>query len=219
VSPRRSPCNVGLVNRSSTAWLLALFAGTACASHATSGSGDFGPAPTDAGAVTTEAGPDDEAPAPAADDASMTFAQAEGGTSGCRPGTYTGQYSGTYQSLVPTTGPVTITLTAYTKPSGEFELVTNDGTWDTGWGPTAGDASLIVEQGHATLEGQLDCTDDVFTAAGTNSYFTILGIEAGTFSLTLDGTYDPATATITGNFTYMSNAGNGGGTWQVTLAD
>ncbi len=169
--------------------------------------------------MTSEAGPGDEAQAPfSTDDASMMFMQSEGG-SGCRPGTYSGEYNGTYESVVPTTGPVAITLTAYTQPSGEFELVTNDGTWDTGWGPTAGDASLILEQGHATLMGQLDCTNDVFSAVGTNSYFTILGVEAGTFSLTLDGKYDPATETISGNFTYMSNAGNGGGTWQVTLAD
>jgi hypothetical protein len=120
---------------------------------------------------------------------------------------------------VPTTGPVTITLTADTRPSGEFELVTNDGTWDTGWGPSAGDATLVLEQGHATLAGQLDCSDDAFTATGQNSYFTILGVEAGTFSLNLQGTYDPATESISGTFTYMSNAGNGGGSWQVTLAD
>jgi hypothetical protein len=177
--------------------------------------------PADTGIVVTEAGPEDEASAaPATDDASMMmFTQAEGGSAGCRPGTYTGMYNGTYETLVPTTGPVTITLTAYTQPSGEFELVTNDGTWDTGWGPTAGDASLILEQGHAMLAGQLDCTNDVFTAVGTNAYFTILGVDAGSFSLTLDGKYDPATGTISGNFTYMSSAGNGGGTWQVTLAD
>ena len=200
--------------------LVPLLVGTACSSHATGASPGFGSTVADAALPGADATPDDDtyvAPV-VADDASMSFATSEA-ASGCRPGTYTGQYNGTYQSLVPTTGPVTITLTAYTKPSGEFELVTNNGTWDTGWGPTAGDASLILEQGHATLQGQLDCTNDVFTATGTNAYFSILGVEAGTFSLTLDGKYDPATETIAGNFTYMSSAGNGGGMWQVTLTD
>jgi hypothetical protein len=176
--------------------------------------------PADTGVAASDAGTQPEVPVtPPTDDASMLFARPDGESVGCRPGTYTGQYTGTYESLVPTTGPVQITLTAYTKASGEFELVTNNGTWDTGWGPSLGDASLILQQGHATLAGQLDCSSDVFTANGTNSYFTILGVDAGSFTLTLNGTYDPATETISGTFMYMSNLGNGGGTWQVTLAD
>jgi hypothetical protein len=199
--------------------LLPLLVGTACGSHAASGAPGFGSTSADAAVGSTDAEVIDEAPAaPVTDDASMMFSLNEA-SAGCQAGTYTGQYNGTYQSLIPTTGPVTITLTAYTKPSGEFELVTNNGTWDTGWGPTAGDASLILEQGHAMLQGQLDCTNDVFTATGVNAYFTILGVEAGAFTLSLDGKYDPATETISGNFTYMSSAGNGGGTWQVTLTD
>jgi hypothetical protein len=200
---------------------MVLLAGAGCGSHAASGPPGFEAAPVDASsAVASDAQPQASPPPPPAEgDATMMFTQGEGGPSGCKPGTYTGQYNGTYESLVPTTGPVTITLTAFTQPSGEFELVTNDGTWDTGWGPSAGDATLVLEQGHATLAGQLDCSDGVFTATGQNSYFTILGVEAGTFSLNLQGTYDPATETISGTFTYMSNAGNGGGSWQVTLAD
>jgi len=198
---------------------LVLFAGVGCGSPTTAAGSGFGSLPADVDGAIADAQPQAEAPAAPAGDASMLFAQGEGGSSSCRPGTYTGQYTGTYETLVPTTGPVTITLTAYTRPSGEFELVTTNGTWDTSWGPTAGDASLTLEEGHATLVGQLDCTADTFMATGQNSYFTILGVEAGSFTLTLDGTYDPGTATISGTFSYASNDGNGGGTWQVTLTD
>jgi hypothetical protein len=155
------------------------------------------------------------------DASGSTFAVPEGsaGPSGCKAGTYTGQYNGTFQTIVPTTGPVTITLVTSTVSVGENELVTNGGTWDTTWGPSAGDASLPVEAGHAMLVGQLDCSAGTFTATGEDAYFTILGQDAGTFTLSLTGTYDPGTDTISGTFTYMSSDGNGGGMWQVTLTD
>jgi hypothetical protein len=152
------------------------------------------------------------------DATSATFAEPDGakGPTGCKPGNYVGTYSGTFDTIVPTSGPVAIALTTSTVSVGENELVTSGGTWDTKWA-TVGDGS--VEEGHATLVGQLDCSADTFTATGENAYFTILGVDSGTFTLNLSGTYDPATETISGMFTYTSTDGNGGGTWQVTLAD
>jgi hypothetical protein len=198
-----------------------LLAGNACGS---AGGGPAGftsdPADTGPGGASTDDGgaPTDAATASPFDDATPGFVLAEGqaAPSSCQPGTYSGQYDGTFQTLVPTSGPVTITLTAATKPDGEFELVTNDGTWDTAWA-TVGDAA--VETGHATLVGQLDCAAGSFTATGENSYFTIFGVDSGSFTLTLGGTYDAATQTISGTFTYTSPDGNGGGNWHVTLTD
>jgi hypothetical protein len=196
-----------------------LLAGAGCSSSP--GSSGFVGSMLPGDDVVSDAGESDSTTAPAKGDAGQTFALPDGAplSSTCQAGTYSGAYDGTYQTVVPTTGPVTITLKASTETTGEFDLVTNGGTWDTSWGPSAGDATLPLEQGHATLVGQLDCNADVFTATGQNAYFTVLGQEAGTFTLNLTGKYDPATATISGTFNYASTAGNGSGTWQVTLTD
>jgi hypothetical protein len=83
----------------------------------------------------------------------------------------------------------------------------------------AGDAAFEIISGTAVLIGQLDCRSNKFTAMGApNSMYTAVGFPAGTFTLTLDGTYDPATETLSGTFAYMSAAGNGDGTWQATLS-
>jgi hypothetical protein len=148
--------------------------------------------PPDAIAVAPEAGQEAETPAPpAVDDASPTLALSDGGASPprCQPGTYV--------------------------------LVTNNGTWDANWGLAVGDASIgsPLVTGTATLVGQLDCSNAIFTASAQNSTFTIVGIPSGSFTLTLTGTYDPATEAITGTFAYGSQAGDGSGTWQATLTD
>lgn len=199
-----------------------LLACVACGTSSSSGSTFGNPAAAgDAASETAATSQTDARATSVSDGAGAGFALPEGASaaSGCQPGTYAGQYSGTFQTLVPTTGPVTIVLTKSTVSVGENNLVTNGGTWDTTWGPAAGDASLPVEEGHAQLVGQLDCSADTFTAMGQNAYFTILGQDAGTFTLSLTGTYDPAAETISGMFTYMSSDGSGGGTWQVTLTE
>jgi len=196
------------------------WAGIGCGG-ASSSSPFGGSSPTDASpAVDSDEQPDAMAHS-VADAATLAFALPDGarGASGCQPGTYAGQYTGTFDTLIPTTGPVAITLTRQTVSTGENELVTNGGTWDTTWGPSAGDASIPLEEGHATLVGELDCSAGSFTAMGENAYFTILGQDSGTFTLNLNGAYDAATETISGMFTYTSNDGNGQGTWQVTLTD
>jgi hypothetical protein len=209
------------VKKRALAGSLLLLACGGCGNSSSSGSAFGDPASTDATAETAESSqPDALAPA-VSDAASAGFALRDGAgvASGCQPGTYSGQYTGTYQTIIPTTGPVTIVLTKSTVSVGENELVTNGGTWDTSWGPSAADATLPLEEGHAQLVGQLDCTADTFTAMGENAYFTILGQDAGTFTLSLTGTYDPAAETISGMFSYMSSDGSGGGTWQVTLTE
>jgi hypothetical protein len=199
-----------------------LLASAACGTSSSSGSPFGDPLVTgDAASETAASSQTDALASSVSDGAGAGFALPEGasGASGCQAGTYAGQYTGTFQTIVPTTGPVTIVLTKSTVSVGENELVTNGGTWNTTWGPSAGDASLPVEDGHAQLVGQLDCNADTFTAMGQNAYFTILGQDAGTFTLSLTGTYDPAAETISGMFTYVSTDGSGGGTWQVTLTE
>jgi hypothetical protein len=202
---------------------LLLLAGAACGSSDGSPAG-FGSDPADTGAGGPAiddggtAAPVDAATVISFDDATPGFLLTDGQTAptNCQPGKYTGQYDGTFQSLIPTSGPVTITLTAATKPNGEFELVTNNGTWDTAFA-AVGDGAF--ETGHATLVGQLDCTAGSFTATGVDAHFYVLGLDGGTFTLTLSGTYDAATQTISGTFSYTSPDGNGGGNWHVTLSD
>jgi hypothetical protein len=203
--------------RASTVVLVVLAANGCSSSAASSFAGSVDEdAASDGATVATDAG------APTARDATVTaFSVGDGSkaATGCEPGTYAGGYDGTFQTVIPTTGPVTITLTRSLVSVGENDLVTSGGTWDTTWGPGIADASLPVEEGHAQLAGQLDCNADTFTATGQNAYFTILGQDAGTFTLSLMGTYDPSTQTIAGTFSYMSTDGNGGGSWQVTLTD
>ena len=209
------------MKKRSLAGSVVVLACVGCGASSSSGSPFSDPSSTDAASETGETAERDALAAPASDGTVAGFALPDGagGASGCQAGTYAGQYTGTFQTIVPTTGPVTIVLTKSTVSVGENDLVTNGGTWATSWGPTAGDASLTLEQGHAQLVGQLDCTADTFTAMGENAYFTILGQDAGTFTLSLTGTYDPAAETISGMFTYMSSDGSGGGTWQVTLTE
>jgi hypothetical protein len=208
-----SPAYVSIAGSLVAGYFLLLAGGC---SSASSGSPFAGGAVSDAAPAASDA--TSETPAPVADATSGTFAEPEGAAApkGCKPGNYVGQYNGTFETIVPTSGPVAITLTTSTVSVGENELVTSGGTWDTKWA-TVGDGSL--EEGHAMLVGQLDCSADTFTAMGENAYFTILGVDSGTFTLNLTGTYDPATETISGMFTYMSTDGNGGGMWQVTLTD
>jgi hypothetical protein len=154
-------------------------------------------------------------------DAIPAFGVYEGGFSStrCTAGTYVGTYTGTYENAIPTVGPITLVLSQPVSASGEFVLPTS-GTWNAQWGLMAGDALAPIISGMAMLVGQLDCKSNKFTAmAAPNSMYTAVGFPAGTFTLTLSGTYDPATETLSGSFSYTSNAGDGSGTWLVTLSD
>jgi hypothetical protein len=165
--------------------------------------------------------PADETDAGARDlsDAISDYRIYEGGSSSahCAPGTYVGSYTGTYQNAIPTVGPVTLTLSQPTSTTEDFVLPTS-GTWNAQWGLTE-DGSLPIISATAMLIGQLDCKSDKFTATAANSMYTAVGFPGGTFTLVLDGTYDAATETLGGAFTYTSNAGSGGGTWQAALSD
>jgi hypothetical protein len=209
------------VKKRALARSVVLLACAGCGSSSSSGSSFGDPSSTDAASGTADSSQPDALASSVADGTGAGFALADGagGAAGCQAGTYVGQYNGTFQTIVPTTGPVTIVLTKSTVSVGENDLVTNGGTWNTTWGPSLADASLPVEDGHAQLVGELDCNADTFTAMGEDAYFTILGQDAGTFTLNLTGTYDPAAETISGMFTYVSTDGSGGGTWQVTLTE
>ncbi len=100
-----------------------------------------------------------------------------------------------------------------------FDLVTNDATFDAVWGgvQTADAAAgLVVIQ--SVLTGQLDCQNDSFMAMSTSADWTLLGIPAGTATVSFIGTYDPASSTIAGTFKITSALSVSTGTWSVMLA-
>jgi hypothetical protein len=175
--------------------------------------GDDGAPPDDAdlaeGSTAVDASESPDAPT------SFSSPDGNGGPLACQPGTYAGTYMGTFQGI-PITGPITITLVPDTELRGEIALVTNGATFDETWGLTAGDATAPIVVTHATLQGQLDCTNGMFDATSPDAMFTIAGVPSGMSMLDFSGTYDAASATIAGPFTTTSMLGNSMGTWLVT---
>jgi hypothetical protein len=191
------------------------------------GGGTFATGFDDASAPPAES---EDAPADAAaagEASSLAIARSDGGGSvSCQPGTYTGTYTGTADTSkvggptnFPISGPMAITLVGSGSQNGEnFELVTNDATFDAVWGGVStGDSAsgLVVIQ--SMLTGQLDCGNESFSAMSTSADWTLLGIPAGTATVNFTGTYDPASASIAGNFNITSAISISTGTWTVTL--
>jgi len=188
-----------------------------------------GPASDDAMA-SASAGDASAGGASGSEDASLVIAAYDGSGSGvgCQPGTYSGMYTGSADTSkvggptnFPISGPMSISLVRSTSTSGSgenFELVTNNATFDAVWGGVAtGDSAsgLVVIQ--STLTGQLDCSNDTFSAMSTSADWTLLGIPAGTATVNFTGTYDPASSTISGTFNITSALSVSTGTWSVTL--
>ncbi len=197
----------------------AALAGAVCVVGCSSHSGALVVESNDAAAALEDAATTQGEPPPSMDDAAaLSFGSGDAGQAyaGCQPGHYAGTYTGTFQTLVPVTGPVTIDLTPQVQQAGEIALVTNGGTFEESWGLMAGDASAPIVVTNATLMGQLDCTSGMFEATAPNAMFTIAGVPSGMSMLDFGGTYDAATATISGSFTTTSMLGDSMGTWQVT---
>jgi hypothetical protein len=209
--------------------VLAAGALIACCSGCSSGrgGGSFATDSDDASAQPGE-GADAFADMAAVGEASsLVIAPYDGGAAvSCQPGTYSGMYTGTADTSkvggptnFPISGPMAITLVHAGSENGEdFDLVTNDATFDAVWGGLAtGDSAsgLVVIQ--SMLTGQLDCRDETFSAMSTSADWTLLGIPAGTATVTFMGAYDPASASIAGSFNITSSVSVSTGTWSVTL--
>lgn len=195
--------------------------------------GDDGAAPPAANAGAAGSGEEPAAPAgpgpkpgtfqPSATlDPSVTFSWPEsspGDGSSCQAGTYTGTFMCTFadpSGWVPSidlTGPVSLTFEKSMNgefleiTDGEFEAVAND-----------------VIGAQAQIQGKLDCTTLMLSAMALNGMWAIGDPDAPLFpggGLTGDitGTLDPATGTLSGNWTFGDPAiGACPGTWSVTYA-
>jgi hypothetical protein len=181
-------------------------------------------APVDAGAENTDTGVD---MATATGDDATGFGVSDGGVGAlsCQAGNYVGTYMGTNDSSkvggptdFPISGPMQITLVQSAMQNGEFLEVTTGATFDAVWGgaETADSASGLIVT-HATLAGQLDCSNAMFTAMSTSAMWTVLGIPAGDAMAEFMGTYDPGTMSIGGTFNISSAIATSIGTWTVTL--
>ena len=177
------------------------------------------------GADGTTASGNDNPGTAASDGAAFAVADSSGGDQDCTSGTYVGTYQGTNDSSkvggptdFPISGPMDLDLVHTVLPTGESELVTNNGSFEMTWGgTTTGDAAVGLVVVQAAISGQLDCSTDAFSAMSTSATWTLIGINAGTANLTFTGTYDATSQTISGNFNVTDSLSTSMGTWTVTL--
>jgi hypothetical protein len=198
-----------------------------------SGGSPFVGASADAMATGAASNGDDASESPVGADAAtvvgsdsggFAFADSFAGTADCVAGDYVGTYQGTNDSSkvggptnFPISGPMDLDLVHTVLPTGESELVTNNGSFEMTWGgTTTGDAAVGLVVVQAAISGQLDCSTDAFSAMSTSATWTLIGINAGTANLTFTGTYDVASQTISGNFNVTDSLSTSMGTWTVT---
>jgi hypothetical protein len=126
----------------------------------------------------------------------------------------------------PVSGPLGITLVASTQQSGEFQLVVTTGaTFQAVWGGfTLGDGASGLVVVNAPLTGQLDCGSGAFDAVSQKASWTLIGLPMGDATVEFKGTYDPASATISGTFSMTSLVtpsgalDTGSGKFSITLS-
>ncbi len=143
----------------------------------------------------------------------------------CQAGTYVGTYSGTDDSSkvggptnFPISGPMQLNLVRTEEQNGEFDLVTNNGSFDMTWGGvTTGDAASGLIVVHGAISGQLQCSSGDFTAMSTSATWTLIGLNAGTATMNFTGKYDASSNSISGNFVVTSSIATSMGMWTVTL--
>jgi hypothetical protein len=206
----------------------ALLAG--CLGCSSGGGGSpFGTADTDASSSVQrdDAAEPSSVPEASGDDASQFVGPSGSSTDSisCQAGTYVGTYSGTDDSSkvggptnFPISGPMQLNLVRTEEENGEFDLVTNNGSFDMTWGGlTTGDAASGLIVVHGAISGQLQCSSGDFTAMSTSATWTLIGLNAGTATMNFTGKYDPSSSSISGNFVVTSSIATSMGTWTVTL--